>query len=181
MASHMFLIVKLNKINPNRISSAFFSDWLTNTSLTPMLQIWHSQKLFLPLPNLPGLNTQPSNTLHLKISKKQDRLFAGMAKPLSTPRQKNSEAKPCRYHSSVSCRSSKFLCLSYQTRRVSCLSCSPWKMDFSQKGLSKPTQLPYAHTRVIVWDLTAEPLPLCKLFSCRLCTWSFVWSKSVVN
>lgn len=133
MASHMFLIVKLNKINPNRISSAFFSDWLTNTSLTPMLQIWHSQKLFLPLPNLPGLNTQPSNTLHLKISKKQDRLFAGMAKPLSTPRQKNSEAKPCRYHSSVSCRSSKFLCLSYQTRRVSCLSCSPWKMDFSQK------------------------------------------------
>lgn len=69
MASHMFLIVKLNKINPNRISSAFFSDWLTNTSLTPMLQIQHNQKLFLPFPNLLGLNARPSNALHFKISK----------------------------------------------------------------------------------------------------------------
>lgn len=176
MASHMFLIVKLNKINPNRISSAFFSDWLTNTSLTPMLQIWHSQKLFLPLPNLLGLNTQPSNALHWKISKKQDMLFAGFGHSLLQDRRilRQSPAEI----SSVSCRSCKFLCLSYQTCRVSCLSCSPWKMDFSQKGLSKPTQLPYV---VIIWDLTAEPLSLCKLFSCRLCTSSFVWSKSVVN
>lgn len=63
MASHLVFIIKLNKINPNRISSAFFSDWLTNTSLTPMLQIEHNQKPFLPFPNLLGLNALLSNAL----------------------------------------------------------------------------------------------------------------------
>lgn len=66
MASHLFFIIKLNKINPNRISSAFFSGWLTNTSLTPMLQMQHNQKLLLPFPNLLGLNTLLSNALACK-------------------------------------------------------------------------------------------------------------------
>lgn len=66
MASHLFFIIKLNKINPNRISSAFFSGWLTNTSLTPMVQMQHNQKLLLPFPNLLGLNTLLSNALACK-------------------------------------------------------------------------------------------------------------------
>lgn len=73
MASHLVCIIKLNKINPNRISLAFFSDWLTNPSLTPMLQIGHNQKFFLPFPNVLGLNALLTTALAQRFPR--DRLI----------------------------------------------------------------------------------------------------------
>lgn len=60
----------------------------------------------------------------------------------------------------------------------------PGRWTIAKKALPSPPSY-HMHTHVIILDLAAEagtsPQPPCKLFSCRLCTSSFVWSKSVVN
>lgn len=56
----------------------------------------------------------------------------------------------------------------------------PGRWTLAKQAFPSPPSY-HTHTRAIVWDLAAEPPSLCKLFSCRLCTLSFVWSKSVVN